>query len=143
MSHAINLSKLIRRKPNLNVSVLSFDWKESDPMSTWTSVVHKYFALDPKAYDYGRKGYLRLEKEGTNWFASFGYNVIWEDGWDSHYPPVIKIKVGDDGIKSQELKRNAELLYKQIMVPFLLVEEGLDKAETIIRTNPYYIGKGD
>lgn len=111
--HVIDMSRLTRRKPEINSAVaLRFDWRQQH------SEYNSYFAYDPREYMHSQKGQVRLERRSGAWYAGLATYTVWDDGWDSTVSVVCWISVMEAPVR--DMQHQCEKLYAQHMIPLLL-----------------------
>lgn len=110
--HAIDMSRLIRRKPEINSAVsLRFDWRQQH------SEYNSYFAYDNREYMYNQKGQVRLQYRRGAWYAGLATYTVWDDGWDSTVHVVCWIPITEAPVR--DMQHQCEKLYAQHMIPVL------------------------
>lgn len=122
--HQIDLSRLQRRKPNLNVCALRYTWHSSN--SGWEgSYIHSHWCLDPRKYDLGHRGQIVITRCGDEkYVCELRTLTEWDDGWDSQPSTICRIDIPATNKSVDQIKHEAELLYNQHLVPLLLNYSG-------------------
>lgn len=127
MKHELDLSRLTRRKPDLNVTVLRWNWRDHAPWAGM-SVDSSWCRDTTNKFPFNHYGVIEIDRtngsgELTSWNIRFGYNTDWSgtsyEGWESGSDSHIMFGVAFVGTL-MEAKRHAELIYSSRLVPYLL-----------------------
>lgn len=120
--HVLDLTRLRRRKSDLNVTCLRWNWRDHSPWagmpadSSWCIDTTNRFPLS-------HYGVLSITCCGEAWNIRFGYNTDWSgttyEGWESSSDCHNMFGVTFVGTL-MEAKRHAELIYSSRVVPYLL-----------------------
>lgn len=111
----LNLERLKRKPVQPAAFALRFDWKQDSGSCL-------AFCGDPKHYDLGHRGQIRLRVRHRGdtlaYQCGLAYWTYEEDHW--HSSPVVLAWLEVKGSSLLELQHNCEVLYQQHMVPWLL-----------------------
>lgn len=146
MKHELDMSRLTRRKPDIKVTVLKYQWHEVVSGGFMHGKEHMCSDTQHK-FPHSRIGTISLTEEGTfsedadgnrnvatykAYSARFGYRTDWSgtpyDGYDSSPYRMFGITVTSHSL--DDAKRQAELIYNARLVPYLLLDDA-DKEESM------------
>lgn len=130
--HVLDLTRLRRRKPDLNVTVLKYSW-HSDSVYNGYFRTEKHWCRDERKFPLSYVGHIWIMPDGDQWRAGFGYSTDWSGTpyeFESEVPHVVfYLKLSGT---LEEAKREAELVYNMRIVPLLLGHDTV--AEVQLRT---------
>jgi len=143
MKHELDISRLTRRKPDLNVVALRWNWKDHCP---WRGCdVDSSWCIDTtNKFPFSHYGVINITRIGDAWSIKFGYNTDWSDtvyeGWETGSDCHTSFGVTFTGTL-MEAKRHAELIYSSRLVPYLLQygdEQEAVKLDLWVRENGWF-----
>lgn len=118
--HTLDLTRLRRRRPDLNVTVLKYEWHGTSIYNGFFRT-ERHWCSDPRKFPLSYVGQIWIIPDGDQWLANFGHSCDWggtpyESFEEAPYLVFSKKLEGS----LDEAKREAELIYNMRLVPLML-----------------------